>query len=548
MPDTEFKDGGSVDYVIVGGGSAGCVLAGRLSEDPACRVCLVEAGPRDRNPLIHIPAALFALMRHRNLNWRFETVPQHRMDGASVYIPRGRALGGSSAINGMVYVRGHRDDYEEWAATGLAGWGWDGVLPYFLKSERNECFGDDALHGQGGPLTVTFIDRPNPLGDVFVAAAESLQFRHNRDFNGAEQEGFGVHQVTQKNGRRCSAATAFLTPALRRRNLEVLTGRRVTRVIVEKRRAVGIALTGPAGTEEIRVRHEIILSAGAIASPHLLMLSGIGSGETLARLGIPVVHDLPEVGRNLQDHAAARSDFDNSTTAAYGLSLRSLPRMAWSVAEYALARRGFWASNLIESGGFVRTDPTCSRPDIQLVFVPGQRGKNGRPFGWGHGFSITAVLLRPKSRGSVTPASPDPEAAPAIDPAFFSGEGDLETLTAGFRLARRLIRAPAFDAHRGRERLPGPEIGDGADLADWVRRNSATIFHPVGTCRMGVDPASVVDPELRVRGVDGLRVVDASVMPTIVGGNTNAPTIMIGEKAADMIKASARAGGMRSVA
>ncbi len=526
------------DYVIIGGGSAGCVLANRLSQDLRTSVCLVEAGPADRSPLIHIPAALFTLMRHRTLNWRFETAPQERMNGAAVYVPRGRALGGSSAINGMVYIRGHRDDYDEWEAAGLPGWGWEDVLPYFLKSEHNEIHVSDRLHGQGGPLNVTCLERPNPLDETLVEAAESLQYNRNEDFNGAVQDGFGVFQVTQRDGRRCSAAAAFLNPARGRPNLDVRTGRQVARIVLEGRRAVGVALAGDARDHAIGARREVILSSGAIASPQLMMLSGIGDARALGALGIPLCHALPAVGKNLQDHISARVEFDSPSLVPYGLSPRTMPLMAWSVLRYALSRRGFWTSNLIEAGGFLRTDPAASRPDIQIGFVPGQRGRNGRLFGWGHGFSATATLLRPRSRGEVTLNSATPSDRPRIDPCFFAEPEDLDTLVRGFEVARRLLYAPAFDPYRGAERMPGPEIDGRAALSDWVRTNAHTIFHPVGTCRMGADADSVVDPQLRVRGIERLRVVDASVMPRITGGNTNAPTIMIAEKAADMIKAA----------
>ena len=457
------------------------------------------------------------------------------MNGASVYIPRGRTLGGSSSINGMVYIRGHQRDYDDWAAAGNPGWAWADVLPYFLKSENNETFADSVLHGDGGPLNVTFVNSPSILHDVLCEAAEGLQHRRTEDFNEAEQDGFGLHQVTQKNGRRCSAAVAFLAPVRGRTNLSVVTGGHVARVILEGRRAVGVEIIGGAH-QRIDARREVIVSAGAIGSPQILMLSGIGDGAALSGLGVPVVHALPSVGKNLQDHISTRVEFDSPSLVPYGLSVRAMPSLIWSVADYLLHRRGFWSSNLVEGGGFFRTSPALDRPDIQCAFVPGQRGRDGRLLGWGHGFSMSAVLLRPKSRGEIRLASTNPAAAAVIDPQFFTADEDLEILLRGFKEVRRLLYSPAFDSYRGTEVLPGSDVESDEALSDWIRRTASTIFHPVGTCRMGSDSAAVVDAQLRVRGIEGLRVADASIMPTIVGGNTNAPAIMIGEKAADMIK------------
>ncbi len=536
-----MSDPRTFDYVIVGGGSAGCVLAARLSEDANATVCLIEAGPKDRNPFVHIPATIFTLMRHKKLNWRYMTAPQEKMGGAAVYIPRGKVLGGSSSINGMVYIRGHRNDYDDWAAAGNPGWGWDDVLPYFKKAESNEQFADDPvhgpLHGKTGPLNVTFIDQPSALHETFCEAAEQLQYRRTENFNGAEQDGFGIHQVTQKGGRRWSTAVAYLNPARNRPNLDIVTDGKVTRVLLDGKRATGVELADGTARREIHARREVILAAGAIASPHLLMLSGIGDGVALSAQGVSVAHDLSEVGKNLQDHISTRVEYDSPSTVPYGISLRTIPRHAREVAKYLLFRRGFWSSNLVEGGGFIRTLPDLDRPDIQVVFVPGKRGQNGKLIGWGHGFSTSAVLLRPESRGEIRLGSADPTAAPVIDPQFFNDDRDLAALVRGYREIRRLMDSPVFEPFRGPEVVPGREFDTDDALAGWVRDTASTIFHPVGTCRMGGDANSVVDPQLRVRGIDGLRVADASIMPTLVGGNTNAPVIMIAEKAADMIRA-----------
>jgi choline dehydrogenase len=534
--DSRASSSEEFDYIIVGAGSAGCVLANRLSEDSNMRVCLVEAGGRDRHLFIKIPMTLPMLMHHRRLNWRYWTTPQPGAGNRPIYIPRGKVLGGSSSINGMVYMRGHRNDYDDWANAGNNGWSYREVLPYFRKSENNAAFGETPYHGAGGPMNVQDAESYNPLVEMMCQAAAELQFSRNGDFNGASQEGFGKRQMTARAGRRESTATAFLRPARQRRNLTVVTNAVVDRVVLAGRRATGIDIIERGHLHRrLSARREVILCGGAFASPAILLRSGIGAPGDLARHGIPVAHDLPGVGKNLQDHLSVPVQHSSPTTIPYGLSLRTAHLWAWHAAKYAVSRRGWFANNLLHAGGFVRSEPSLDRPDLQFILMPLNRTPN-TPTGWGHGYGLLSVLLRPKSRGEVGLTTADPHAPPHIDPRFLAEEADVDLLLRGVKLTRRLLESHAWDSARGPEIRPGPKVQSDDQLRSYIREAAATVFHPVGTCKMGSDADAVVDRELRVRGIDGLRVVDASIMPTLIGGNTNAPVIMIAEKAADMIR------------
>lgn len=523
------------DYVIVGAGSAGCVLAARLSEDPSLSVCLIEAGPVDRSPAIHCPAGMSALVpRRSDLNWAFETVGQPGLNGRQAYQPRGRGLGGSSSINAMVYTRGHPADYDDWAALGNSGWGYADVLPYFLRAEHNER-GASAHRGTGGPLNVADLRDPHRASLAFVAAAREAGYAVNPDFNGPVQEGFGLYQVTQKNGRRHSAARAYLAAALERPNLRVLTASHALKLMLEGQRAIGVECRGPHGLFQVRARREVVLSAGALQSPQLLMLSGIGPGTELRRHGIAVQHELPGVGRNLQDHIDYIAPFESDANDLFGLTVRQLLRLPRMLRDYRRHGRGLLTTNFSEAGGFARTRLELERPDVQFHFLPALAEDHGRRRAWGrYGVSCHVCVLRPKSVGSVTLSGADPLAAPSIDPNFLSHEDDVKTLVAGYRIVRRIMAQPALSRFVKREVYPAPPDDDA--LVELIRRRADSIYHPVGTCRMGRDAQAVVDASLRVHGLQGLRVVDASVMPTLVAGNTNAPTIMIAEKAADLIQ------------
>jgi choline dehydrogenase-like flavoprotein len=534
-------DAGATDYVIVGGGSAGCVLAARLSEDPAVQVTLLEAGAGDGSVLIQVPAGIALLALTGHANWKFETVPQPGLNGRRGYVPRGKVLGGSSAINAMIYTRGHRADYDAWAAAGNPGWSWDEVLPYFQRAEHNER-GADAFHGVGGPLNVADLRSPHRFGTLFVEAARQAGYPENRDFNGATQEGVGLYQVTHKDGERFSAARAYLAPNRHRPNLRVITQAQAARVVLQGRRAVGVRYAQDGQDKELRARREVVLSAGALLSPQLLMLSGIGPGEQLRRHGVPVVHDLPGVGRNLHDHVDVVQVVDAPhLTDLFGLSVRGVVDTARAVFEWRRRRSGPLTTNFGEAGGFIRSATTEPLPDLQLHFVIGKLVDHGRRIVPGHGYSCHVCLLRPKSRGTLELASGDALAPPRIDPNFLADADDVRRLVLGFRAMRRILAQPALASHRGRELAASAAARDDAAIEAFIRGHADTIYHPVGTCRMGPGPLDVVDAHLRVHGIEALRVVDASIMPAIVGGNTNAPVIMIGEKGADLIRQAPRA-------
>ena len=524
------------DYVIIGGGSAGCVLANRLSANPDVSVCLLEAGPCDSSPLIHVPLAMPALFNHPVLNWRMSTVPQTGAGKRSIYVPRGKVLGGSSALNGMVYQRGHPSDYDDWAKAGNAGWSFKEVLPYFLKSENNEIWKNSPFHGVAGPLVVTDLKTRSRTTERFIAAGESLGYPRCEDFNADNPEGFGYRQVTQRNGLRMSVSRAYLTPVKKRPNLRIVTGALVDRVTFEGRRATGARFLVDGAWQTFEARREVLLSAGVFGSPQILQRSGIGAADELRALGIGVLHDLPGVGENLQDHAAISLSYDTNNTEPYGLSWKVVPRLAWDGIQYLLFRRGIISSNVLEGNAFVRTNPALSRPDIQFSFMPARRNPQ-RNVGFGHGFAMSTVVLRPHSRGSVRLAGKAADEQPLIDFGLLSDERDVRLILQGLRIARRVLNAEPFAPYKGRESLPGAAVADDQSLIEFIRNNCGTTFHPVGTCAMGSGPSHVVDARLAVHGIEGLRVIDASIMPNLIGGNTNGPTVMIAEKAADLILA-----------
>jgi len=517
------------DYIIAGAGSAGCVLAARLSEDARCRVLLLEAGGSDARAEVQIPAA-FIKTFHTELDWNYYTEPQVHLGGRQLFWPRGRVLGGCSSINAMIYIRGHRSDYDGWESLGNPGWGWSAVQPFFLRAEHFVP-GPAAQHGSQGPLHVSELRTVNPLSRAFVAAAQQAGLPFAPDFNTGETLGAGFFHVTQRRGQRCSASAAYLDPARGRPNLKVLTGAQVLKISIEGSRATGIQYAHEGAMHEARAGQEVLLCGGAVNSPQLLLLSGVGPADDLRRHGIEVRTNLPGVGGNLQDHPVIGVLFESKRA----ISLSAAETLL-NLLRYKLFKSGPLTSNVAEAGAFVRTRPDLPAPDLQFHFVPALVENHAISRRRPHGFTLAPVLIRPRSRGKVWLRSGDPLAAPAIDPHYLSDPEDARVLADGVRLALEIVAQKAFARYRGEELVPGKSAADAQAIRRFLRDGVETLYHPVGTCKMGRDENAVVDAKLRVHGVGALRVVDASVMPVIPGGNTNTPTVMIAERAAEMIR------------
>ncbi|HET6468048.1 MAG TPA: choline dehydrogenase [Geminicoccaceae bacterium] len=534
--------GDPFDYVVVGAGSAGCVVASRLSEDPATRVLLLEAGPRDTSPWIHLPVGYYRTMFDPRVAWSFDTEPDPGLNGRTLRWPRGRVVGGSSSINGLAWVRGQPEDYDHWRQLGNEGWSFEDVLPCF---KRAECYahGDPALRGRDGPLGIAPSIYRSELMDAFVEAAKQAGLPENPDYNGATQEGVAYFQVTIRNGLRQSAATAYLRPARRRPNLELRTGALTLRLLLDGRRVTGVEYRRDGAVERVTARREVVLSAGAIGSPHLLLLSGIGPGEHLRKVGVEVRHHLPGVGQGLQDHFQARAVYRSRLPVTINDATRTLWRKGLIGLQWALTRKGPLTVAAGVVALFARTRPEVATPDVQFHVIPFSADRPGQPLHAFSGYTISVCQLRPESRGSLCLRDADPATPPVIRPNYLATETDRRTMVEALKLARRIMGEPVMARYREAEVFPGPEVASDAQLLDYVRNTGTTIFHPSCTCRMGPegDAGAVVDSRLRVRGLAGLRVADASIMPAVVSGNTNAPTIMIGEKGADMNRADARA-------
>ena len=529
------------DYIVVGSGSAGAVVSARLSEDPTKRVLLLEAGGRDRNPWIHIPIGYYKTMFNPNTSWNYETEPEDTVDGRAVLWPRGKTLGGSSSINGLLYVRGQHADYDHWRQLGNAGWGWDDVLPYFKKSENQERGGDE-LHGEGGPLSVSNIRLNHELCEAFIAAGQEAGIKRNDDFNGPDQEGVGYFQMTERNGLRCSTAVAFLRDAEKRPNFEVITHAQVSKVLLENKKAVGIEYIRKGQVCRANASGEVILSAGAIGSPQILQLSGIAAGDMLKSKGIEVQHDLPGVGKNLQDHLQVRMIYKTTKPVSINSAVRNPFKKAMMGLEFMFKRSGILTIGAGQAGGFVKLMPGVDEPDMQFHFMTMSADKPGEGLHKFSAFTSTVCQLRPESRGHIEIKSSDPTEKPGLYPNYLSKDADCRFFVEALKYGRNVVAQPSLQAYVSEEFEPGQQVQTDDELLAHTRKKATTVFHPVGTCKMGTDndSGSVVDERLRVRGIKGLRVIDASIMPTLISGNTNAPAIMIGEQGADFIKADAR--------
>ncbi|MCB1615794.1 MAG: choline dehydrogenase [Pseudomonadales bacterium] len=523
------------DYIVIGAGSAGCVLAARLSEDPSNKVLLLEAGPNDKHPMIHMPGGAAEVLKSKTLNWQNYSVPQKNLNNRRLYVPRGKMLGGSSSINGMVYIRGHASDYDDWAEAGNTGWAYKDVLPYFKKSENNVRGAND-FHGVGGGLNVIDAPSQNILFDRFIEAGVELGHPRCDDFNGADQEGFGRFQATIRNGRRCSSAVAFLTPQVRKRpNLTILPGAHVKQIIINTDKVIGVEYLQGRKLERAMVSKEVVVSAGAIKSPQILQLSGVGHAEDLKKAGVVLKVELPGVGRNLQEHLDVVLNYTCTQPITLNGPATKLHLQAKTAMDYFLFNKGIATCNQIEGGAFVKSSPELSRPDIQMHFVPVLMTGLIDPVPKQDGVTVHACKLRPESSGTIMITSSDPKDEPLIDFNFCSTEGDWQTLIKCYELCRDLMAAKAWGDLIGGSWRPDHELHKEEDIREFIRNHADTVYHPVGTCKMGSGEDAVVDHELKVRGVQGLRVADASIIPKLIGGNTNAPAIMIGEKCADMM-------------
>ena len=531
---------GSFDYIVVGAGSAGCVLANRLTADGRYRVLLLEAGPEDRNLWIHVPIGYAKLFTDARQNWLYNSEPEPELGGRSIIQPRGKVMGGSSSINGLLYIRGQAEDFDHWRQLGNTGWSFDDVLPYFRRAE-DQSRGEDELHGVGGPLSVSDVSETHPVCDAFIAACEQAGLPRTDDFNGKSQEGAGYFQLTTRNGRRWSTARGYLKPVRRRPNLRVVSSALTTRILFEGRRAVGVEYTQGGTTHRPRANAEVILASGAFNSPQLLQLSGVGPADLLREHGIAVIADMPGVGADLQDHYQARFNYRCSERVTMNDMMNSLTGRVTAGLRYALFRKGFLTVGAGYAGGFFKTDPALPTPDVQFHFILFSADAVGQKLHPWPGFLASICQLRPESRGFVRIKSADPAQAPAIQPRYMSAPHDRDVMTKGMQLLRRVMRQPALSRYIVEELVPGPKVASDAELLEFARQKGTTVFHPTSTCRMGSDVTAVVDERLRVHGFQGLRVADGSIMPTVVSGNTNAACIMIGEKASDMILQDATA-------